>query len=104
MRRLRGPRAQIDSPNGKAQSRDDILRDVIETLNMVVRKVKDMDGRIYSSSVRPYRTSDDRIDGAMITLVDFNETSSSGVRKAKCRCWAAALLPSGVHELECIEW
>jgi two-component system CheB/CheR fusion protein len=66
-RRITELRPNIDLPD-----LENILRDVIETLNMVERKVKDMDGRMYSLRVRPYRTSDNRIDGAVITLVDIN--------------------------------
>src|SRR5256714_13805412 len=47
-----------------------ILRDVIETLAMRERRVTDKQGRPYSLRVRPYRTTDNRIDGAVITLVD----------------------------------
>jgi two-component system CheB/CheR fusion protein len=35
--------------------------------------VTDKDGRNYSLRVRPYRTSDHKIDGAVITLVDLGE-------------------------------
>jgi two-component system CheB/CheR fusion protein len=48
-----------------------ILNDVIDTLNMHERKVKDLEGREYSLRVRPYRTIDNKIDGAVITLVDL---------------------------------
>jgi chemotaxis response regulator CheB len=40
-------------------------------LNVRERKVRDREGREYSLRVRPYRTTDNKIDGAVITLVDL---------------------------------
>jgi two-component system, chemotaxis family, CheB/CheR fusion protein len=77
-RRITELRPNIDLPD-----LENILRDVIETLNMVERKVKDMDGRMYSLRVRPYRTSDNRIDGAVITLVDINGSKQRRSKKDK---------------------
>jgi len=44
---------------------ENILRDVIETLNMRERKVKGLEGRHYSLLARPYYTTDNKIDGAV---------------------------------------
>jgi len=44
---------------------------VTETLNTRERKVRDMEGREYWLRVRPYRTTDNKIDGAVLTLVDL---------------------------------
>jgi two-component system CheB/CheR fusion protein len=65
-RRITELRPNIDIPD-----LENILRDVTETLNMRERKVKDPEGREYSLRVRPYRTIDNRIDGAVITLVEL---------------------------------
>jgi two-component system CheB/CheR fusion protein len=59
-------------PNINISDLENILREVIETLEIRERKVTDKDGRPYSLRVRPYRTSDDKIDGAVITLVDID--------------------------------
>jgi two-component system, chemotaxis family, CheB/CheR fusion protein len=64
-RRITELRPNVDIPDLEY-----ILREVIEKLNMIERKVKDFEGRDYSLRIRPYRTSDNRIDGAVITLVD----------------------------------
>ena len=64
-------------PNINISDLEDILREVIETLGTRERKVTDKEGRPYSLRVRPYRTTDDKIDGAVITLVDIE-----GGRKA----------------------
>ena len=58
-------------PNINISDLENILREVIETLGTRERKVTDKEGRPYSLRVRPYRTADDKIDGAVITLVDI---------------------------------
>src|SRR6266545_822005 len=65
-------RPNIDVPHLEA-----ILREVIETLATRERKVTDKGGRKYSLRVRPYRTTDNKIDGAVLTLVDIDGTKKS---------------------------
>src|SRR5947207_493776 len=59
-------------PNIDVPDLENILRDVIETLGTRERKVTDQKGRKYSLRVRPYRTTDDKIDGAVLTLIDVD--------------------------------
>ena len=42
---------------------------------------EDMEGRDYSLRVRPYRTTDNKIDGAVLTLVDLEGKKESYARK-----------------------
>ena len=58
-------------PNIDLPDLENILRDVTESLKMRERKVKGPDGREYSLRVRPYHTIDNKIDGAVITLVEL---------------------------------
>jgi two-component system CheB/CheR fusion protein len=60
---------------------DSILRDVIETLGTRERRVTDKEGRRYSLRVRPYRTTDNKIDGAVITLIDLDEEKEGDALK-----------------------
>ena len=68
-------------PNVDIPDLENILRDVIETLGTREKKVSDKDGREYSLRVRPYRTTDDKIDGAVITLVDLDGKKESDASK-----------------------
>jgi two-component system CheB/CheR fusion protein len=43
---------------------------VLNALNMVERQITSSDGKHYLARVRPYRTTDDRINGAVLTFVD----------------------------------
>jgi two-component system, chemotaxis family, CheB/CheR fusion protein len=70
-------------PNINISDLDNILREVIETLGTRERKVTDKEGRPYSLRVRPYRTADDKIDGAVITLVDIDGGREGDVVKSR---------------------
>jgi len=61
-------------PNIDVPDLENVLREVIETLGTRERKVTDKGGRKYSLRVRPYRTTDNKIDGAVLTLVDIDGT------------------------------
>src|SRR5581483_8793252 len=60
-------RGRIETPRLEMQ-----VRRVIETLNPVSEDLQDVSGLWYSLVVRPYRTVDDRIAGAVITLQDID--------------------------------
>src|SRR5216110_749812 len=67
-------------PNIDVPDLENILQEVIETLGTRERKVTDKDGRQYSLRIRPYRTTDNKIDGAVFTLVDI-DGAANGRRK-----------------------
>jgi two-component system CheB/CheR fusion protein len=49
-----------------------LVTDVVETLVSQEREVTTRDGHWYSVRVRPYRTADSKIDGAVISFVDVD--------------------------------
>jgi two-component system, chemotaxis family, CheB/CheR fusion protein len=49
------------------------IKDVIDNLSILEREVQDRAGRWYSLRIRPYRTRENRIDGAVILLVDIDD-------------------------------
>ena len=59
-------------PNLDLSDLEQVCRQVIDTATVVEREVRDRDGRWHSMRVRPYTTTDNQIDGAMITLADIN--------------------------------
>jgi two-component system CheB/CheR fusion protein len=79
-RPLRELRPNIDIPD-----LENILRNVIETLSATERKVRDKEGREFSLRVRPYRTTGNKIDGAVITLVDIDGKKESNAGKTFSR-------------------
>jgi two-component system CheB/CheR fusion protein len=52
-----------------------LLTEVIDTVTAEEREVRDERGRRYSLRVRPYKTLDNRIDGAVLMLVDVDVMS-----------------------------
>lgn len=51
-------------------------RDVMRTLIIVETEVMALDGRWFAVRVLPYRSQDDRIDGAVITLTDITKAKT----------------------------
>ena len=60
-------RLNIDLPD-----LEQILREVLATIQPFQQEVQDRHGRWYSLRVRPYRTVDNHIEGAVIVLVDVD--------------------------------
>lgn len=54
-----------------------LCQDVIDHLTSREREVEDADGRVYSMWVRPYRTADNRIDGAVLVWLDVTDRKRS---------------------------
>lgn len=58
-----------------------LVTSVIENLTVRELEVRDRQGRLYSMRIRPYKTMENKIEGAVIVLVDhafFREESSRG--------------------------
>lgn len=51
---------------------EQLIQTVVETLKVDQREVQDENGHWYSVAIRPYRTLDNRIDGAVITFIDVD--------------------------------
>ena len=54
-----------------------ILHEVLETLGTRELEVQDREGRWYLLRVRPYRTSENRIEGLVVVLLDIDQLRSS---------------------------
>lgn len=51
---------------------ENVVADVIDSVMVKELEVQDREGRWYSMRVRPYKTADKKIDGAVIALVDID--------------------------------
>jgi two-component system, chemotaxis family, CheB/CheR fusion protein len=54
-----------------------LIHEVIETLSIREREVRDSEDRWHQLRIRPYRTLDNKIDGAVITLVEIDQMKRS---------------------------
>ncbi len=59
-------------PNIDAVDLDLQIAEVIETMVVKESEVQDREGRWYRLQVRPYKTTDNRIDGAIVSLFDID--------------------------------
>ncbi|MBK5297546.1 MAG: PAS domain-containing protein [Vicinamibacteria bacterium] len=64
------------------------ITDVVETLQPREREVQDNDGRWYSLRVRPYLTLDNKVDGAVMVLVDIDALKRSEHASTAARDYA----------------
>src|SRR5581483_3300416 len=85
---------QINVPN-----LEQILHDVIESLTPYEQEVQDQEGRWYLMRVRPYRTSDNRIDGVVLQLVDFTDLKRSLEEVKRARDYAQEIVDAVRHPL-----
>jgi len=80
-------RGQIASPR-----LEDQIKSVIETLHATSEEVLGVNGRWYSISVRPYRTLDERIAGAVITFQDIDLLKRTLAASEEAREYAESLI------------
>jgi len=57
---------------------EETILGVIEDMVPKESEVKDKEGRWYSVRIRPYRTIDNKIDGALVSLIDIDAVKRSG--------------------------
>ena len=68
---------------------------ILETINTGAakeREVQDRAGVWYSMQIQPYRTMENKIDGAVLTLIDINERKRSLEYIEECRDYAEGIV------------
>jgi two-component system CheB/CheR fusion protein len=76
------PFAQI-SPNIEFPDLQKLISESIDSVTPIERDVRDKQGHWYSLRIRPYKTPDNRIDGAVIALFDIEPPKQPPVAKPK---------------------
>ncbi|KAA6456978.1 PAS domain-containing protein [Acidobacteria bacterium AB60] len=71
-----------------------ILNEVLETLGTREMEVQDREGRWHLLRVRPYRTSDNKIEGLVVVLVDIDQLRRSQQHLVDARDFARSLVES----------
>jgi two-component system CheB/CheR fusion protein len=69
-----------------------ILSDVLETLGTREVEVQDKEGRWHLMRIRPYRTSDNKIEGLVLVLVDIDQLRSSQSSLREARDFASSVV------------
>ena len=78
-----GRRLSELKPNVEIPDLDHLLREVIETLSIREKKIRDNQGHQYLLRIRPYRTADNKIDGAVLTLLDLTERAPNNKKNKR---------------------
>ncbi|MEI2582593.1 chemotaxis protein CheB [Scytonema sp. PRP1] len=78
---------KLNLPNLEQQ-----ILEVIRTLNLKAQEIQDRDGRWYDLRIRPYRTIDNKIDGAVLVLVDIDHLKRSNMQLMEARDYAEAIV------------
>ncbi|NJR66311.1 MAG: PAS domain-containing protein [Leptolyngbyaceae cyanobacterium CRU_2_3] len=68
------------------------ILEVIRTLNLTAQEIQDQEGHWYDLRIRPYRTIDNKIDGAVVVLVDIDDLKCSAERVRAAREYAEAIV------------
>jgi two-component system CheB/CheR fusion protein len=80
-------RHELDMPD-----LEDFLAQVINTVREAEREVRDKQGRWFSLRARPYLTMDNKVDGAVMVLVDIDGLKRSEQEIAAARDYAADII------------
>jgi two-component system CheB/CheR fusion protein len=80
-------RPKIDVPE-----LDRLIAKVIDTLTPFEREVQDQDGRWYALHIRPYRTMEHRIEGAVVVLVNVTDLKRATLEAQAARDYAEAIV------------
>ncbi|KAF3886859.1 MULTISPECIES: chemotaxis protein CheB [Nostocales] len=78
---------KLNVPNLEQQ-----ILEVIRTLNLKAQEIQDRDGHWYHLRIRPYRTIDNKIDGAVVVLIDIDDLKRSNAQLMEARDYADAIV------------
>ena len=79
-------------PNINVPDLEKMVREVIDSLTIREQEIQDTQGRWYSMKIRPYKTIDNRIDGALVTLEDIDSLKLGMLRIQEARDYADAII------------
>ena len=76
---------------------EEMVLEALEHVRAVEREIRDSDGHWYVLRVHPYRTSDNRIDGAVVVLIDVDQVKSAERALQAAADYAKAIVDT-MHE------
>ena len=71
-----------------------LMHEVIDSLIIKELEVQDNHGRWYSMRLRPYKTTDNKIDGVVATLIDIDQMKRTIAQVEEARDFAQAVIES----------
>ena len=79
-------------PNINIPDLESLIREAIDTPTILEREVRDRAGRWYSLSIRPYKTTENQVDGAVLSLIDIDNLKRNAERLRASRDYAEAIV------------
>ena len=79
-------------PNLNVPNLEETILEVIDTLVMKEQEVQDTEGHWYDLLIRPYKTLENQIDGAVLVLVDIDALKRSTEELKESRDYAEAIV------------
>ncbi len=86
-------------PNIECADLGELISDVIDRVATVEREVVDHEGRWYSLRIRPYKGLENRIEGAVVALVDIDAVKRHELEIGRARAQAEAIVQAVRHPL-----
>ncbi|MEH2263669.1 chemotaxis protein CheB [Nostoc sp.] len=80
-------RANLDVPDLET-----LILEVLDTLSIKELEVQTLGGHWYNLRIRPYRTTENRIDGVVLVLVDIDSLKRNAVTLEQARNYAEAIV------------
>jgi two-component system CheB/CheR fusion protein len=71
---------------------DVLITEVIDSVQTEEREVRDRDGHWYLLRIRPYRTAEYKIDGAVVVLADIDEAKHAQLRLQESGAYAQSIV------------
>ena len=88
------PNGKIHPNGGGALDLAALIREVIDTVSLREQEVQDLEGRWYSMRLRPYRTADNKIDGAVVTFIDIHALKTTQLALHELNRFSTAVMES----------
>jgi two-component system CheB/CheR fusion protein len=79
------------------------ILEVIDTMTVREMDVKDEQGRWYSLRIRPYRTHDNKIDGAVLVFIDIDTLKHGMAALEEANDYAEAIIRTVPHPMVVLE-
>lgn len=87
------------NPNIDCPNLEQLIIECMDSVSPVERDVQDRQGRWYSLRIRPYKSVENKIDGAVLALFDIDILKRSEQRAAQAREFAEAMLNGAAHPI-----
>ena len=79
-------------PNINIPDLESLIREAIDTPTVIEREVRDETNRWYSLTIRPYKTIENQIDGAVLSLLDIDNLKRNAEQLRASRDYAEAIV------------